>query len=165
MKLHAFFELEPFVRSLKQPRRILLSIPAGKPVEMTLEALRPLLGKDDIVIDGGNEHFTETVRRENETHFHFCGMGISGGADGARHGPSMMPGGSTFAYAALQPILQAMCAKINGESCVTHVGSATIRSPTCSKNGTRVRSSPSSSRLLQQSCGRRTTRPVRVARQ
>eukprot|EP01043_Picozoa_sp_COSAG02_P059121 COSAG02_NODE_7475_length_2995_cov_3.665401_1_plen_565_part_00 len=122
MKLHAFFELEPFVRSLKQPRRILLSIPAGKPVEMTLEALRPLLGKDDIVIDGGNEHFTETVRRENETHFHFCGMGISGGADGARHGPSMMPGGSKFAYAALQPIFQAMCAKVNGESCVTHVG-------------------------------------------
>ena len=122
MKLHAFFELEPFVRSLKQPRRILLSIPAGKPVEMTLAALRPLLGKDDIVIDGGNEHFTETVRRENETHFHFCGMGISGGAEGARHGPSMMPGGSKFAYAALQPILQAMCAKINGESCVTHVG-------------------------------------------
>ena len=122
MKLQAFFELEPFVRSLKQPRRILLSIPAGKPVEMTLEALRPLLGKDDIVIDGGNEHFSETVRRENETHFHFCGMGISGGAEGARHGPAMMPGGSVFAYKALRPILESMCAKVNGEACVTHVG-------------------------------------------
>ena len=65
MAIHAFTELKPFVESLRVPRRILLSIPAGKPVEMTIEALKPLLDRDDIIIDGGNEHFAETVRRES----------------------------------------------------------------------------------------------------
>lgn len=137
MTIHAFTELEPFVASLRVPRRILLSIPAGKPVEMTIEALTPLLARDDIIIDGGNEHFAETVRREASlaaSHgLHFVGMGISGGAEGARHGPSLMPGGSEHAYASLAPILEAMAAKAPtadgspdppgaGAPCVTHVG-------------------------------------------
>ena len=126
LAINAFTELEPFVASLRTPRRILLSIPAGKAVEMTLEALKPLLAAGDIVIDGGNEHFAETVRREAEligVGIHFVGMGISGGAEGARHGPSLMPGGSDHAYAALAPILTAMSAKApDGSPCVTHVG-------------------------------------------
>ena len=92
------------------------------------QALKPLLDRDDIIVDGGNEHFAETVRREAAlaaSHgLHFVGMGISGGAEGARHGPSLMPGGSTHAYEALAPILNAMAAKApgDGSSCVTHVG-------------------------------------------
>lgn len=109
MQIHAFTELGPFVESLKTPRRVLLSIPAGKPVEMTLEALKPLLSAGDIIVDGGNEHFAETVRREASlaaSHgLHFVGMGISGGAEGARHGPSLMPGGSTHAYDALGGVI------------------------------------------------------------
>ena len=62
------------------------------------------------------------VRRENETHFHFMGMGISGGEEGARHGPCMMPGGSKFAYDALRPVLEAMSCKVGGQPCVIHVG-------------------------------------------
>ena len=119
----------------KKSRRILLSIPAGKPVEMTLEALKPLLESDDVIIDGGNEHFSETRRRERMCavdweeecgkKIHFVGMGISGGAEGARHGPALMPGGSEFAYNSLKPMLEAMSAKAgekNDEPCVTRCG-------------------------------------------
>ena len=133
LKVHT--DLEAFVKSLKKPRRILLSIPAGKPVEMTLEALKPLVESDDVIIDGGNEHFSETRRRERacavdwaseaNKRIHFVGMGISGGAEGARHGPALMPGGSEFAYNSLKPMLEAISAKAgenNDEPCVTRCG-------------------------------------------
>ena len=140
LRLKAHTDLEEFVKSLKKPRRILLSIPAGKPVEMTLEALKPLVESDDVIIDGGNEHFSETRRRErmcavdwanassegaNSKRIHFVGMGISGGAEGARYGPALMPGGSEFAYNSLKPMLEAISAKAgenNDEPCVTRCG-------------------------------------------
>lgn len=112
-------------------RRILLSIPAGNAVEMTLELLKELLDDDDVVIDGGNEHFSETRRRERmcfrewPKRIHFVGMGISGGAEGARYGPALMPGGSEFAYESLKPMLEAISAKAgenNDEPCVTRCG-------------------------------------------
>ena len=102
---------------------------------MTLELLKPLLESDDVIIDGGNEHFLETRRREQMCavdwfaecgkKIHFVGMGISGGAEGARHGPALMPGGSEFAYNSLKPMLEAMSAKAgekNDEPCVTRCG-------------------------------------------
>jgi len=124
----AYTDLEKFVASLKVPRRILLSIPSGKPVDATVEALAPLLSKGDVIIDGGNEIFSNTERRSKsllESHgIHFMGMGISGGEYGARNGPALMPGGTQEAWDAAGDVLQAMSAKVGdkAEACVTHVG-------------------------------------------
>jgi len=124
--MDAFTELEPFVAALKAPRRILLSIPAGAPVDGALAALGPLLSRGDVVIDGGNEHFRATEQRtqkaSEEYGIHWVGMGISGGAKGAREGPSLMPGCTREAYESLAPIFEAMAAKAEGRACVTHVG-------------------------------------------
>lgn len=117
--------LEEFVTALERPRRILIMITAGKPVDMTLEKLGPLLDPDDIVIDGGNTWFPETRRREAEQKkagIHFVGMGVSGGEEGARHGPSLMPGGTAHAWQRLAPILEAIAATTDAGPCVTHVG-------------------------------------------
>lgn len=120
-----FSDIRAFVAYLKTPRHIMMLVPAGKIVDQVIEDLLPLLDKGDTLIDGGNSHFTDTDRRIEylETKgLHFFGMGISGGEEGARNGPSMMPGGDKQAYAAMKPILEAIAAKVDGEPCVTYIG-------------------------------------------
>ncbi len=117
---------QEFVGMLKTPRAILLLVPAGKPVDGAINSLLPYLEKDDIIIDGGNSYFPDTDRRVAELaqkEIHFFGMGISGGEKGARYGPSMMPGGDEKAYERLQPIFEAIAAKVDGQPCVTYLGS------------------------------------------
>jgi len=117
--------MEGLVQKLKVPRRILLLVPAGKPVDEVIETLIPLLQEGDIVIDGGNSHYTDTLRRNTylrEKGLHFMGMGVSGGEEGARTGPSIMPGGEEEAYTSLKPLLEAVAAKVNGVPCVAYLG-------------------------------------------
>jgi 6-phosphogluconate dehydrogenase len=107
------------------PRRILLMVPAGKPVDETLAALAPHLEAGDTVIDGGNEHYAETEARQahwRKRGVHLIGMGVSGGEEGARHGPSLMPGGDEGAYREVEPILREVAAKVEDGPCVTYVG-------------------------------------------
>jgi 6-phosphogluconate dehydrogenase len=116
---------EELVASLERPRRVLVMIKAGKPVDEVLDKLKALLEPGDVVIDCGNTHFTETRRREEDLRkrgLNFVGMGVSGGEEGARHGPSLMPGGSKEAWVALKPMLEAIAAKTDSGPCVTHVG-------------------------------------------
>ena len=117
--------LKEMIALLETPRKLMMLVPAGKPVDSVIKDLKPLLQKGDIIIDGGNSHFTDTLRRINElkdTGFHFIGMGISGGEEGARRGPSIMPGGDEEAYKELSPILEAIAANVNGEPCVAYLG-------------------------------------------
>jgi 6-phosphogluconate dehydrogenase len=120
-----FSDIREFVSSLQVPRSIMMLVPAGKIVDNVIEELIPLLDKGDILIDGGNSHFTDTNRRVEELEskgFHFFGMGVSGGEEGARRGPSMMPGGDPEAYKVMQPIFEAIAAKVDGVPCVTYIG-------------------------------------------
>jgi 6-phosphogluconate dehydrogenase len=117
--------LAEFVGALEKPRRIMMMIKAGKPVDAVLDQLKPLLEKGDIVIDGGNTHFEETRRREEDLRklgISFVGMGVSGGEEGARRGPSLMPGGDDASWKRLQPVLESIAAKTDSGPCVTHVG-------------------------------------------
>jgi 6-phosphogluconate dehydrogenase len=117
--------LEDFARSLARPRRVLMMIKAGEPVDEMLRKLAPLLDPDDIVIDGGNSFFKDTQRRENEMRargLNFFGMGVSGGEEGARFGPSLMPGGNREAYEHVRPVLEAIAAKSDSGACVAYVG-------------------------------------------
>lgn len=117
--------LEEMVGQLQRPRRIMMLVPAGKPVDDVLASLRPLLEPGDIIIDGGNSHFTDTLRRVEGmkgSGFHFMGVGVSGGEQGARTGPSIMPGGDAEAYSHVKPMLEAIAAKVNGEPCVAYLG-------------------------------------------
>ena len=117
--------LERFVGSLAKPRRILMMIPAGAPVDEMIGRLSPLLDRGDILVDGGNSWFEDTRRREQATRssgIQFVGCGVSGGEEGAREGPSLMPGGSPDAWNALREILEAIAAKTEAGPCVTHVG-------------------------------------------
>ena len=123
--LKGYDSLEHFIKSLELPRKIMLLVPAGKIVDSVISELTPLLDKGDIVIDSGNSHFSDTSRRAvelSEKGIHFFGMGISGGEEGARFGPSMMPGGDEAAYDAVKPILEAVSAKVNGDPCVAYIG-------------------------------------------
>src|ERR1700761_2564530 len=123
--LKGFSEVEPFIASLKTPRAVMMLVPAGKIVDDVIAELVPLLEKGDILIDGGNSHFTDTNRRVEELEakgLHFFGMGISGGEEGARRGPSMMPGGDQEAYKVMKPILESLAAKVDGAPCVTYIG-------------------------------------------
>ncbi|MAZ27271.1 MAG: phosphogluconate dehydrogenase (NADP(+)-dependent, decarboxylating) [Cytophagaceae bacterium] len=118
-------DIETFVLALAKPRKIMLLVPAGKIVDAVIENLLPHLDKDDIIIDGGNSFFTDTDRREaylKEKGIHFFGSGVSGGAKGARRGPSIMPGGNESAYKHVQPIFEAVAAKFKGEPCVAYLG-------------------------------------------
>jgi 6-phosphogluconate dehydrogenase len=118
-------DLKEFVQSLERPRRMLMMIKAGDPVDQMLKKLAPLLSPGDIVIDGGNSWFKDTQRREAEmrnVNLNFFGMGVSGGEEGARHGPSLMPGGAKEAYEHLRPILESIAAKSDSGPCVTHCG-------------------------------------------
>jgi 6-phosphogluconate dehydrogenase len=117
--------LEAFVAALSTPRRILMMIPAGPPVDEMIARLTPLVGRGDILIDGGNSWFEDTRRREQAaraTGLQFVGCGVSGGEEGAREGPSLMPGGSPEAWSALRDVLEAIAAHTEAGACVTHVG-------------------------------------------
>ncbi len=124
-KINASSNVQVFISSLSLPRKIMLLIPAGLVVDKVIEGLIPYLDKGDIVIDGGNSFFTDSDRREEYLKtkgINFFGAGISGGAKGARLGPSIMPGGSKMAYKMVQPIFEAVAAKFKGESCVAYLG-------------------------------------------
>jgi 6-phosphogluconate dehydrogenase len=121
----ATYTIEEFVASLERPRRILLMVKAGAPVDAVIDELSPLLEPGDILIDGGNSYFVDTERRAKtvaDRGFNFVGMGVSGGEEGALWGPSLMPGGPTEAYAALEPMLTAIAAVSDSGPCVTHIG-------------------------------------------
>ena len=125
-KLVPAHTLEQFVESLEKPRRILLMVKAGAPTDATIAALKPLLDEGDVLIDGGNTHFTDTIRRNQElaqAGLHFIGTGVSGGEEGALKGPAIMPGGPRDAYDLVAPILTQIAAKApDGEPCVAYIG-------------------------------------------
>jgi 6-phosphogluconate dehydrogenase len=117
--------LEELVAQLKSPRRVMLMIKAGKPVDMTIDALLPLLDEGDIIIDGGNSHFPDTIRRTRELEdkgILYIGTGISGGEEGARFGPAIMPGGNPKAWPYVKEIFQAISARVDGEPCCQWIG-------------------------------------------
>ncbi|CDK34843.1 6-phosphogluconate dehydrogenase, decarboxylating [Ligilactobacillus salivarius cp400] len=120
------YTIEDFVNSLETPRRIILMVKAGAPTDATIKSLLPHLDKGDVLIDGGNTFFQETMRRNEEldnSGINFIGMGVSGGEKGALEGPSLMPGGQKEAYDLVEPILKKIAAKAeDGEACVTYVG-------------------------------------------
>ncbi|MCH8474501.1 MAG: NADP-dependent phosphogluconate dehydrogenase [Opitutales bacterium] len=134
---------EEFVQSLKSPRKIIIMVQAGKPTDAVINSLVPLLDKNDIIIDGGNAYWIDTIRREKELRekgLRFMGSGVSGGEEGARFGPSLMPGGDAEAWEELKPIWEAIAAKVDPETgkplegaepgkpvsggvpCTTHIG-------------------------------------------
>ncbi|MCM3215459.1 NADP-dependent phosphogluconate dehydrogenase [Niallia taxi] len=119
------YTMEEFVQSLEVPRKIMLMVKAGPATDATIEQLKPLLDKGDIVIDGGNTFFVDTQRRNKELSelgIHFIGTGVSGGEEGALKGPSIMPGGQKEAYELVAPIFQDISAKVNDEPCTTYIG-------------------------------------------
>ncbi|KAI9675184.1 MAG: phosphogluconate dehydrogenase (decarboxylating) gnd1 [Trizodia sp. TS-e1964] len=116
---------EEFVKKLKTPRKIMLLVQAGPAVDGWIKALTPLLEKGDIIIDGGNSHFPDSNRRTQELAaqgFRFVGTGVSGGEEGARYGPSLMPGGHEEAWPFIKDIFQSIAAKSDGEACCDWVG-------------------------------------------
>lgn len=118
--------LADFVQSLESPRKILIMVKAGPPVDSVIEELKPFLKKGDILIDGGNSHFEDTERRVDQLSdkgIHFVGMGVSGGEEGARHGPSLMPGTTQEAWQQIQSIFEPIAAKaFDGSPCCTRIG-------------------------------------------
>jgi 6-phosphogluconate dehydrogenase len=119
---HSF---EEFVSSLERPRKMILLVKAGQPVDDVITHLKPLLQAGDIIIDGGNSFFRDTQRREKElaqAGLHFIGSGVSGGESGALNGPSLMPGGNRDAYESIRPIWEAIAAKVDDGPCVTYIG-------------------------------------------
>lgn len=118
-------DLKDFVESLEMPRKVILMVKAGAPVDATINQLIPLLDKGDIIVDGGNSHFHDTIRRNEEVSSHglyFIGTGISGGEEGARFGPSIMPGGNKEAYEKIEEVLTAISAKVDNDPCCTYIG-------------------------------------------
>ena len=125
MKVKGTQTLQDFVAALEAPRKIILMVPAGKPVDAVLGNITPLLSGGDIVIDAGNSYFKDTERRIADLaskNLHFMGIGVSGGEQGARRGPSIMPGGDLEAFKLIQPMLEAISAKVNGEACTAYMG-------------------------------------------
>ncbi|NES22850.1 MAG: decarboxylating NADP(+)-dependent phosphogluconate dehydrogenase [Symploca sp. SIO3E6] len=121
----AAYSLEEFVKTLARPRKILVMVKAGKPVDAVIEQLKPLLDPDDMIIDGGNSLYGDTERRTQDleaTGLGFVGMGVSGGEEGALNGPSLMPGGTDTAYKELEPILTKIAAQVDDGPCVTYIG-------------------------------------------
>ncbi|TDC45897.1 NADP-dependent phosphogluconate dehydrogenase [Actinomadura sp. KC345] len=116
---------ERFVASLERPRRLVVMVQAGRPTDAVIDEFAPVLEPGDMIVDGGNANFTDTRRREaalRERGIHFVGAGISGGEEGALHGPSIMPGGSAESYEALGPLLEDISAKVDGTPCCAHIG-------------------------------------------
>ncbi|MCC6485059.1 MAG: NADP-dependent phosphogluconate dehydrogenase [Armatimonadetes bacterium] len=123
--IQAAQSLSDLVKLLRKPRAVMLLVPAGAPVDLVISDLRPLLEAGDLIVDGGNSFFLDTERRIAElepTGITFMGVGISGGAEGARHGPSIMPGGKREAYQRLERVLTDVAARAEGEPCVTYLG-------------------------------------------
>ncbi|MCF4006686.1 NADP-dependent phosphogluconate dehydrogenase [Corynebacterium uropygiale] len=117
--------IDDFVRSLERPRRAIIMVQAGKATDAVINQLADAMEPGDIIIDGGNALYTDTIRREKEIAargLHFVGAGISGGEEGALHGPAIMPGGPAESYEALGPLLESIAAKVDGTPCVTHIG-------------------------------------------
>jgi len=117
--------LQEFVAALERPRRILMMVKAGQPVDDTIAAISPYLEEGDLLIDGGNSLYSDTERRVTELEsksFGYIGMGVSGGAKGALEGPSMMPGGTKAAYDAIEPLVRKMAAQVDDGPCVTYIG-------------------------------------------
>jgi 6-phosphogluconate dehydrogenase len=124
-KLVGNYSLEEFVNSLEMPRKIIIMVKAGKPVDDTIDQLKNYIDKGDILIDGGNSFFEDTIRRNKELEkegYRFIGTGVSGGEEGALKGPAIMPGGQEDAYRLVEPILTAISAKVDGEPCCTYIG-------------------------------------------
>jgi 6-phosphogluconate dehydrogenase len=119
------YSYKELVENIERPRKIMMMIRAGKPVDEVIENLLPYLDKGDIIIDGGNSHFPDTMRRTaylESKGLLYIGTGVSGGEEGALKGPSMMPGGSIAAWEYVKPIFQSICAKVNGNPCCEWVG-------------------------------------------
>lgn len=124
-KVNASTDMKIFTAALSSPRKIMLLVPSGKVVDIVIENLLPHLEEGDIIIDGGNSFYTDTDRRDaylKDKGINFFGAGVSGGAKGARRGPSIMPGGNREAYQHVKPIFEAVSAKYNGEPCVAYLG-------------------------------------------
>ena len=124
-KLYGAPTLEAFVQSLASPRKIMIMVKAGKPVDDVITSLIPLIAPGDIIIDGGNSLYTDTERRDqwlSGLGFRFVGTGVSGGEEGARKGPAIMPGGPASTWDVMKPIFESIAAKVDGEPCVTHIG-------------------------------------------
>lgn len=123
--ISATSQINEFVNSLEKPRRILLMVKAGEVTDDTIASLVPYLDRGDIIIDGGNSFYQDTIRRNkelNEKGINFIGAGVSGGEEGALNGPSLMPGGQKKAYDLVAPIFQDIAAKVNGDACTTYIG-------------------------------------------
>ncbi|HEY9296220.1 MAG TPA: NADP-dependent phosphogluconate dehydrogenase [Phormidium sp.] len=121
----ATYTIKDFVASLERPRRILIMVKAGAPVDAVIQELKPFLEEGDIIIDGGNSLYDDTARRTRELEplgFRFIGMGVSGGEEGALNGPSLMPGGTTSSYQYLEPIFTKIAAQVDDGACVTYIG-------------------------------------------
>ncbi len=124
-RLKGVNSLKDLINCLKAPRKIMMLVPAGKAVDSVISQIKPLLSKGDILIDGGNSHYTDTQARIEalkDSGIHFMGIGISGGEEGARFGPSIMPGGDKEAYNEVSEILKSIAAKVKGEPCVGYMG-------------------------------------------
>lgn len=119
------YSVQEFVESLEMPRKMILMVKAGEAVDATIKQLLPYLSKGDLIVDGGNSYYLDTIRRNDELQalgFYFIGTGISGGEEGARKGPAIMPGGEKEAYNLIEPILTAISAKVDGVPCSTYIG-------------------------------------------
>ena len=124
-RLTGCHSLQDFVQSLAKPRKVMIMVKAGAAVDAVIEHLIPLLEADDIIIDGGNSLYTDTERRDawlDTLGLRFVGAGVSGGEEGARKGPSIMPGGPASTWAVMRPIFEAIAAKVDGQPCVVHIG-------------------------------------------
>ncbi|WP_051382928.1 NADP-dependent phosphogluconate dehydrogenase [Gloeobacter kilaueensis] len=123
--LYPTYTIEEFVASMARPRKIIILVKAGAPVDAVIDQLKPLLEKDDVIIDGGNSLFTDTEKRSTQIEalgLRYVGMGVSGGEEGALKGPSLMPGGPRTAYDDLAPILSRIAAQVDDGPCVTYIG-------------------------------------------
>src|SRR5438477_8250061 len=124
-KITPSITIEEFIGALKRPRKAMMMIKAGKPVDQVIAEVAPLLEKGDVLIDGGNSLFTDTQRRFNELEekrIHYVGCGVSGGEEGALKGPSLMPGGSRESYELIAPIFRNIAAQVDGEPCCRYMG-------------------------------------------
>jgi 6-phosphogluconate dehydrogenase len=119
------YSAKEFVAALERPRKVVIMVKAGEPTDAVIQEFAPLLEEGDVIVDAGNAHFADTRRREAELRergLHFVGTGVSGGEEGALHGPSIMPGGSKESYESLGPLLEDISAKVDGQPCCTHIG-------------------------------------------
>lgn len=117
--------LEDFVSSMESPRQIFIMVKAGAGTDAVIDGLIPLLSKGDIIIDGGNAYYPDTIRREQKCKaagVGFLGVGVSGGEEGALHGPSLMPGGPKESWKIVAPLLEKIAAKVDGEACTSYIG-------------------------------------------